>query len=440
MLRTLFVLILVAVGLYYAVWGGAFYALLFYLGNAYFRPEKWVWASSFVNIGALKLSLLSGIWVVWSTLTSRYRLVFNGRIAMLFLFLVHALISTLMSEAFSWSMGYWIDLCKIIVLTYCMIVLVTDFTRFRIVILVIVIILGVPGAKQGFIYLIWPPTWGANTNPLPIVGDNNGVALAMLMVAALIMLLAHTTSRPWLKPLYWLMFVGVLARSVTTYSRGGFIALAVMIGMYWLRSRHKVQSLVVVAVLAAIAAVTLPDSYWERVQTIQTYEEQEGGSGNARIHTWTVAWIMATNHPYAGVGYMAYIPRYDTYDFSDGGIGRGRTTHSIYFQTLGETGFVGLAIYLLIFLNAFIACHRVRRLARRDASLAYLDQSAFALELGIGAFAVGGTFLSLGYSEIIFHFFALTIILERLAVQAYTDRGHPVDGTDSRAFCCCHCQ
>ena len=60
MLRTLFVLLLATIGAYYAL-QGPFYALLFYIWNAYFRPEDWIWTDFVRN---LRLSYLIGLYLV----------------------------------------------------------------------------------------------------------------------------------------------------------------------------------------------------------------------------------------------------------------------------------------------------------------------------------------------------------------------------------------
>jgi hypothetical protein len=153
MLRAIFVLGLVAVGGAYAV-QGPFYALLFYLGNAYFRPEQWVWSEL---IAGLNLSFYSSIWLLLLTLVSRQRFVLNGRIGLLFLLLLHTLLSTIFSEYSTYSWPYWIAFLKIILVTYLLIVVTTDAVRFRLLILVIFLSLGLEQGKQGWVYLLSPP-------------------------------------------------------------------------------------------------------------------------------------------------------------------------------------------------------------------------------------------------------------------------------------------
>src|SRR5215469_8931225 len=122
MLRTIFVLLLVAAGTWYA-FQGAYYALLFYLWNAYFRPESWVWRPM---IGQLNLSFYIGLYLVAITLLSVQQFVFNARVALLILFFAQTLISTLLSEFPQSSWPYWTEFAKALLITYLIVVLVTD--------------------------------------------------------------------------------------------------------------------------------------------------------------------------------------------------------------------------------------------------------------------------------------------------------------------------
>jgi putative inorganic carbon (HCO3(-)) transporter len=410
MLRTIFVLTLIVVGAYYAV-QGPFYALLFYIGNSYFRPEDWVWIEL---IRELKLSFLAGLLVLLMTLLHRQRFVMNGRVALLFLFLGHTFFSLLLSEYFTYSWPYWKDFCKSIVITYLMVVLVTDTARFRLILLVMAFALGLEQAKQGLFYLVFPPDWGSgNPNPVAFLGDNNGVAVGMLMLVPIIGFLAQTTQRTWVRRFYGLFLVGVLFRALTTYSRGGFLACLGMGGVYWLRSKRKLRFLLSMVVLMAIVIPALPTSYWDRIDTIQTYEEDKSSTG--RLHFWQVAVRMANASPLFGVGFIAYNAAYDTYDFSQGEYETGRSVHSSFFGILAELGYVGLVLYGTILFSAFRSCQRVRKLAARNLIPADLGYGAAALEASLTAFLIGGFFIPFQYTEMLWHFIGLTIVLGHLA-------------------------
>lgn len=413
-MRSLFVIVLILVGGCYAL-KGPFFGLLFYIGNAYFRPEDWVWTDFIRN---LNLSLISGIYVILASLLSGQRFAWGGRIALLFLFLFHTFISTLLSEHFVSSWGYWIEFLKTIVVTYFIVVLVTDLQRLRLVFLVMILALGADQAKQGWLYFFASHSW-RNENSIPFLGDNNCVAIGLLMLVPLIGVLLQTTLYRWAVPLYWFVIVGVLSRVFSTQSRGGFLAFLCMGMMYILRSPQKWRVLLAAFVVIVILLPTLPDTFWGRVKTMQTYEDSQDESIQGRFHFWAVAIEMGNAKPLWGVGYNGYNLSYDDYDFSGGRYGRQRAVHSSSLGVLAELGYVGFSLYMLILAGALRASFRLRKLGIRNAAFSQLGMSASALEISLVVFLIGGSFIPFQYNEMVWHFIGLTIAIERLALREH---------------------
>src|SRR5262245_18671712 len=101
MLRLIFIGIIVVIGTYFAA-QGPFYALLFYLWNAYFRPEEWAfWKGDLIR--SLHLSLIIGAYLVVRTVASMPKLQINLRTGLILLFLAQAIIGTIWSEHPIWS-------------------------------------------------------------------------------------------------------------------------------------------------------------------------------------------------------------------------------------------------------------------------------------------------------------------------------------------------
>jgi probable O-glycosylation ligase (exosortase A-associated) len=271
---------------------------------------------------------------------------------------------------------------------------------------------GVEGAKQGWFYLITSPDWGENPNKIPFLGDNNGVAVGMLMLVPIVILLQQTTQKKWARPLYWILLVGIISRAITTYSRGAFITAIAITVVYWARARNKFRVLLGVILTLVVLLPALPKEYWERMRTIQTYEEEEEASALGRIHFWKVAILMANDNPIFGVGYSAYNSSYDKYDFSGGKYGEKREVHSSYFQVLADLGYAGMFLFAGVIVNAFLSFRHIRRGDKEE-----FIKSALALETSLIAFLVGGAFLSYAYIEIAWHVLGLTVALERIATQ-----------------------
>lgn len=412
MLRTIFVVIALTIGWSFAL-QSTLYALGLYLWIAYFRPETWAWSDIF---STLNLSYFAGAYLVLRTLLSGTPIRFTLRSSLLFLYLAWALLATSQALDYQYSMQYWQEFAKAVIISYLITIIVQSTADLRFVLMVITFSLGFEAVKQGWLQLLLNP--GApNVNRIPFLGDNNLVAVGMAMLLPIIAALA-ATSAGWLKRLFQFMSVGVLYRAVSTYSRGGLLALAALGGMHFWRSPNKVRTMAAFVILLAVVVPVLPDAYWDRMATITAPADERDQSQTGRLHFWQVAVAMANDHPILGVGHRGYEPAYDAYDWSQGELGRRRAVHSAWFGVLAEVGYPGLLIYVAIVVSSFFACRRVRQSAARGEVPGELGAYARALETGLVAFLVGGSFVSFQYCEMLWHYFGLTMALERVAVRA----------------------
>src|SRR5262245_1122462 len=361
MLRALFVSTIMAFGLAQS-FRGPFYGLLFYLWIAYFRPETWVW---FDFVTSLNLSLIVGVGVVaWTVISGRRLPRGRGPVLMMF-FVALSLVSTLLSPAFAYSWHSWQEFAKSVVISVLIVVLVDDERRLRLTLAVIGLSLGFEAAKQGWLQLVLNPG-GQNINEHPVLGDNNGVAVGMLMLVPIMIALARTAPGKKERVLYRFLAIGTLYRGIVTYSRGGFLACGVLGLHYLLRSRRKLEAAVGLALVGVLVLPVLPGTFWSRMQTIDIQDEDEpDASIEGRLHFWKVAFNMAAAHPLIGVGHNAYLAVYDQYDDSGQRFGTKRAVHSSWFAVLSETGYSGLLLFLGILGTALRASRRARRLGFR---------------------------------------------------------------------------
>jgi probable O-glycosylation ligase (exosortase A-associated) len=423
MLRTLFVLGIIAAGSYLSL-HSAFNALLFYLWYAYFRPEQWIWTDLLMDS---YISWVIGIYVIGrAAFSERFR--FDLRVALLLLFLAQTLLSTLSSSQGDYAWPYWKDFLKSTVMTYFIAVMATDTARFRLVLLTIGLSLGLEATKQGWSQLVLNPG-GQNHNPVPMLGDNNGTAVGMLMLVPILTALAATAGARWQTGLFRFMAFGVLYRAVSTYSRGGFLASLGLGLAYLVRSHKRVPALVAIVLAVALIAPALPAAFWERMSTINDTQEDPGSADasiRGRLHFWRVAVSMANDRPFTGVGHNAFNAHYDAYDDSGGEFGTARSVHSSWFAVLAEQGYMGLALYVAVFLLALRSCARARGAGRLGPEHADLKQFGFAIESGLIAFIIGGSFVTLQYAELFWHVIGLSMALDVLSKKALaTARNEP---------------
>jgi putative inorganic carbon (HCO3(-)) transporter len=282
------------------------------------------------------------------------------------------------------------------------------------VLIVITLSLGFEAGKQGWAQLVLNPG-SRNDNSIPFLGDNNLVAVGMAMLLPVVGALAATSTGWWRRGFQFLS-VGVLYRAISTYSRGGFLSIGV-VGVTWFwRSPNKLRSLAAVMLAAALVLPVLPPAFWQRMSTITAAGDARDDSASSRLHFWRVAVAMANDRPLTGVGHRGYERAYNRYDWTDGQYLTNRAVHSAWFGVLGDLGYPGLLLFILIVFGSLRSCRRVRLSAKRGEIPEELGRYAIAFETAVVAFMVGGSFVSFHYSEMLWHYFALTIALERVAV------------------------
>ena len=166
-------------------------------------------------------------------------------------------------------------------------VLITTESDLRLVLTVIALSLGFEAGKQGWAQLVLNP--GAkNNNSIPFLGDNNLVAVGMAMLLPIVGALAATSTGWWRRGFQFLS-VGVLYRAVSTYSRGGLLAVSSVGAVYVWRSPHRLRTVLALVIAVAIILPVLPSEYWDRMSTISASGEEIDESAAGRLHFWEVA-------------------------------------------------------------------------------------------------------------------------------------------------------
>jgi|GEM_PF-2253226 len=403
--RILFISSIILVGLV-ASFQGALNALLFYLWVAYFRPDVWIENRLLLSI---RFSIFVGILLLIITFIKGVKLKFTPFAALLTLVTIHSLTTSLLSE-YSYTSG-WVDFFKILVISYLITQIIKTEKDLKMALVVITLSLGVfDGAKQGWTYLILYPG-KINANKLPTLGDNNHVAVAMLMLVPVLFALSQTAERKIVKYGYIFIAIGVIYRALSTYSRGGFLTLLVICFIFWLRSRYKVRVLLVAVLLAALILPTFPQRFWNRMDTITNSRDEQDISVQGRLYFWGIAWTMAKQNPIFGVGHNGFGRAYRKFDNSHD---VARAVHSAWFGILSEWGFPGLILFLSLYLYSVISCEKVRKKCKNRPELKSMLIYSNSIETSIIAGAVGITFLSFHYQEIIWHYFALAAVTHQI--------------------------
>ncbi len=289
----------------------------------------------------------------------------------------------------------WNKVMKIMLMTFVTLMLIKTKKHVQFLIWIIVISLGYYGVKGG----IFTITGGGVDTVLgpegTFIGGNNEIALALIMTIPLMHYLQTISQDARVRHALTATMLLCALAALGSYSRGALLAIATMGLFLWLKSRHKVRIglLLLFAVPPAIAF--MPDKWTERMDTIKTYEED--GSVQGRFNAWWMAYNLAKDRPIGG-GFEVITPElFYRYAPNPEDL---HAAHSIYFQVLGEHGFVGLGIYLLLgFLTWRTGSWIIRNTAQRP-ECRWASNLATMIQVSLIGFAVGGAFLSLLYFDV----------------------------------------
>lgn len=313
----------------------------------------------------------------------------------------------------SWRMGYdpngdyyqWTKVMKIFFMTYVALMLLMSKQHIVVFVWVTIGSIGLLAVKGGLFtilsgggYHVWGPAGS-------FIADNNAFALAVIVCTPMLYFLQTQLPKPWMRFAMTLAIIMCIASALGSQSRGAFVALTAAGGVFWWRSPNKGVATIIIFVALIVLLPMMPDSWWQRMDTIDSYEED--GSAMGRINAWLVA-IEVAKHHFFGAG-MSY--QHQEF-FSQWGVHETttRAAHSIYFQVLGNHGFIGLFLYLMIFISAFRMAGRLRKQTKEIPQAKWVSDMCGMIQVSLLSFAVGGAFLSLTYFDLPYNLMVMVVL------------------------------
>jgi O-antigen ligase len=177
---------------------------------------------------------------------------------------------------------------------------------------------------------------------------------------------------------------------VITYSRGGFLALAVVVVLYFVFFPPNRKNVPVIVIAAIVIALFIPLNYYERMLSLGQLFQPRGSSLqtedsalSSRAVEMLVAWDMFKDRPFFGVGLSNYSLGYLEYSKSVGVSDtiHGHAAHDLYLEVLSELGLIGLTAFITMVLAALRTVWDARK---RFLQLKLPQYASIATALGIG--------------------------------------------------------
>ncbi len=386
---------------------------------SYMNPHKLAWGFAY----NFPFAVIIGVVTIISVFFSRKKLRFfwSPIIGWLLFFNLWMLITTIFSLQPEDSWAQYDKIVKIQFMTFIMLLVFNDREKIHSLIWVIVLSFGYFGIKGGVFTLVTgggSHVLGPNSG---FMGGNTTIGLAFVMILPLIWYLYLNTTQLWVRAGLALSMLLVPVAILGTQSRGALLAIAGIALFLWLKSSKKLVLLIVIVAMIPFLFMFMPQSWHDRMGTISDYEQDSSAMG--RIQAWELAYKLAVARPLIGGGFEAFTEaNYEHYTpgLIEAGTGSYHDVHSIYFEVLGEHGFVGLTIFLIIGYLGWRIGKRIIKLSKGSESNKWAGDLAAMIQVSLIGYAIGGAFLGLAYFDLPYQLIAILILTLRIIEEKDT--------------------
>ena len=309
----------------------------------------------------------------------------------------------------------WVFVVKIHFFIFLTVMLIRGREQIEALLWVITLSIGFYGMKGG----LWTVTtggggrvWGPGGG---VIAGNNELGVALVMVVPFMYYLFQTATHRYVR--YGMVFLiatnflGILG----TQSRGALLAVVGMTFFVAMKSKKPVLTTLILGGVLLLGILFMPETWTGRMSTIESFDQDS--SAMSRIYTWKTLWTLALDRPLVGAGFNADIPTvfamYAPRDMSFDWQGQVYVAHSIYFQALGEHGFPGLLLYVLIGILAWRKANEVAAKARHEPEFAAWAPLLMRMsQASLAGFAVGGAFLSLVHFDLPYYIVGFVVLVD----------------------------
>ncbi|MBU6206977.1 MAG: putative O-glycosylation ligase, exosortase A system-associated, partial [Alphaproteobacteria bacterium] len=416
---------------------------LFVLGYVYVdivSPQR----LSYYLINSVPVSLIFVVAAVlgWFLREDKSSARFTFRQFLMVILLIDGLVMTLNAQVpdFAWAKWDWVWKA----LAFAIFLPFTLRTKLRIEALITYMVIAVGSIiVVGGIKTL--ATGGGGYGELNLmVSNNTGLyessiisAVAASVIPLALYLRTHSTIfRPgWMVNLYTAGIVFACALiPVGTAARTGLICVAVLAILMLRSTKRRFLYLAGIGLLAAIVIPLLPASFTSRMNTIEGYKQDTSAFTRIEVWKWTLDYV--NDHPWGG-GFDAYRINHIRYYINqpvltDGHmesqrtliIDKGRAYHSSYFEMLGEAGWFGLFVWLLLHISGLIRMEILFRRFRKSRAdeTKWIAALATALQQAHIVYLVGCTFVGIAYQPFIYMLVGLQIGLDSYASRLAPER------------------
>lgn len=372
----------------------------------YMNPHRMAWGFSTSMPFAFIVALVTFAAIAISR--EKKEIIWTRETTLLLIFTGWMFVSTLLSMYPGLAWPQWDKVWRIILMTFVTMLVINNRYRLHWLVIMIALSLAFYGVKGGIFVL----TGGSGHNvmgpPGSFIEDRNSVALALLMAVPLLWYIRLHAVQAWQKPCLLIAGALTLIAIIGTNSRGALVGLLATGLFFLVKARNRFGIIVALIPTVLVVLYVMPQEWFDRMHTINTYEEDASAMG--RIYAWKNA-IELANTNFFGGGFRAVM-----------GYG-GTDSHSNWFGTLGELGWIGLFMFILLHIFTWSSAKQIIRLSKPHPQLAWASDLSAMVQVSLVGYMSAGSFLGLQYFDLFYHLIVVVVITgalvkRELAAQA----------------------
>jgi putative inorganic carbon (hco3(-)) transporter len=340
-----------------------------------------------------------------------------------------ALVSIPMGLDPSASFDAFTDLfLKILLIFLLMINVVTTFGRLRFIIEVTVVSAAIVAAMtlvdfaQGKNLVEYYRASGALGG---IFGNPNDLALSMNMLIPFAVYLGLTRPNPFTKFSYFVCAMLLGATSVVTYSRAGFLSMAIAGAFFVVKIARRYPAALAVA---ATGSVALLASSPGRVFTMFAGSGDNATAADSASARWE---LIKRSFEAAGVNPFRWLfgVGIDNFHIVSN---KELVNHNAYLQVFNEIGLPALCFYVLFLTSVVAISARIVKRYRRARGYRQIWLMAVAIQTSLIVYLIGSFFASVAYLWYVYYPAAFAVCLQQLLRKA--ERVPEQKGVESRVW------
>lgn len=373
----------------------------------FMNPHRMAWGFS----TSMPFAYIVALTTLFSMLMSKEekRIPWERESVLLLVFVAWMLLTTIFAAYPSLAWEQFTKVFKIQFMIFVAMMLITNAWRLRCLVWTIALSLAFYGVKGGIFTIVHGGVYRVQGPPGTFIDGNNEIGLALAMTVPLLYFLARDIRHRWLRPLMYAAVVLTALGAIGTQSRGALLGMAAMGTMFWLKSQQKFFVLLLGGLSVLVVTQVMPDEWYARMSTINTYEQDTSAMG--RVNAWWMAFNLASAN-FLGGGFETF--RYGMFQLYAPDPTNVRDVHSIYFEVLGEHGFVGLGMFLLLALFTWRSASAVKQATKLLPERTWLGDLAGMVQVSLVAYLAAGAFLGMAYFDYYYNLVLIIIVAKTI--------------------------